>query len=785
MSALRIKLARDLRQLRGQVISVALVLACGVGGFVSQFCVHASLTEARDDYYRASRFADIFVSARRAPLALRARLEAIPGVVRVKLENAFDARLALEGLRQPLTVRFIGLELDRTAELNRLTLRSGRLPLAGATLEAVVSERFAEVRGLRPGSVVDAVLNGRLQRVAIVGTVLSPEYVFATRAGAPDDQWFGVMWVDAERLARVFDMDGAFNRAALELAPGVAPRPVLDALDRLLEPWGGVAAVARDRQLSSSFVDNELRQLEVLGTVLPAIFLGVGALVLGVVMSRQVTAQRQAIATLKAVGYADRAIAWHFVQFALVVAALGALIGLALSAFLGPATLSLYAEVFRFAHLAYRSDPGVIAAALLACAAASVAGTLVAIRAIAALTPAQALQPPVPPTPRRLWPAAWHRARGVNPARAMVLRHLAGRPLRSLLTATGIAAAVALQISGAFWHDTLDELVDLQYRHTQRGDVTLEFFSPRPPAVVDALRRLPGVLDAQAWRSEPARLIAGGRPVDVLVIGQPADGQLNRLIGPDRRAVQPSPDAVIVNALAARELGIGPGDTVSLVFRQWHRRQVEVRVEAVVRTPFGRVVMMDQATLRRLAGDGEGLSLAIVSLDPQQADAFFAALRRSPVVAAVGDRAAALDSFERTTARNLGFFTGVLTLFAVAMAAGITYNAVRIALAERAWELASLRVMGMTRAEVSALLLAEVGVLVLAAVPAGCVLGWALAHFLISRMASDSIDFPVVILPATYAWAVIAVLAAAAGSALAVRRRIDRLDLVAVLKVRP
>jgi putative ABC transport system permease protein len=367
----------------------------------------------------------------------------------------------------------------------------------------------------------------------------------------------------------------------------------------------------------------------------------------------------------------------------------------------------------------------------------------------------------------------------------MVLRHIAGRPLRSLLTATGIAAAVALQISGAFWRDTLDELVDLQYRHAQRGDVTVEFFSPRAPAVVDALRRLPGVLDAQAWRSEPARLIAGGRAVDVLVTGLSDEAQLMRVVGRDRHAVRPSADAVTVNALAARELGVGPGDTVTLAFRQWHRRQIELRVESVVHTSFGRVVLMDLATLRRVAGDGEGVGQAIVSLDPSSTDAFFAALQRAPAVAAVGDRAAALESFERTTARNLGFFTGVLTLFAVAMAAGITYNAVRIALAERAWELASLRVMGMTRAEVSALLLAEVGILVLAAVPAGCLLGWGLAHFLVSKMASDSVDFPVVILPATYAWAVLAVLAAAAASALAVRRRIDRLDLVAVLKVRP
>lgn len=784
MSALGRKLWRDLWQLRAQVASIALVLACGVGGFVSQFSTHASLREARDAYYRESRFADIFAAARRAPVALAARIAAIPGVVRVKLENAFDTQLALPDVREPVTVRLIGLSVDRPAELNRLGLRAGRMPQPGAMLEAVVNERFAQVRGLRPGSVVSAVLEGRLQRLAIVGTVIAPEYVFATRGGAPDDRWFGVIWVDGDRLASAYGMTGAFNRVSLELAQGMPREPVIAALEALLEPWGGLAPVGRDRQLSSAIVDNELRQLQVLGTVLPAIFLGVAVAVLGSVMSRQVSAQRQAIATLKAIGYGDAAIAWHFLQFALAVAAVGVIVGLAVSAVLGRGTLALYAESFRFGALVYRVEPGVIVAATAAAALAAAAGTLGAIRAIVALSPAQALQPPIPVRVRRsllerLLPGT------LAPASVMVVRHLWARPLRSLLTVGGLAAAVALLISGMVWRDTIDHLIDVQYRLAQRGDVTIEFSQARPREVVESLRRLPGVLDAEVWRTEPARAVAGPRSVDVVVTGLAPGARLMRTVDAQRQPVDAPPDGVVVNALLARELALRPGDRLLLVFRQGERRSVEVPVREVVRTFFGRLVLMDEAELHRLAGDGRSVGHAIVAADLSAAEALHAALRESPAIAAVSDKAASLASFEETTARNLGYFTAVLTGFAMAMAAGIAYNAWRIALAERAWDLASLRVLGMTRAEVSGLLLAEVGALVLLALPVGCVAGWGLATILMGLMASENIDFPVVIEPSTYAWAAGGVLVAAAASALAVRRRIDRLDLVAVLKVRP
>ncbi|WP_279338570.1 ABC transporter permease [Hydrogenophaga taeniospiralis] len=356
MKAIHIKLWRDLQRLRAQVFTIAVVVAIGVAGFVGMFSVHESLKGSRDAFYRDNRLADVFASVKRAPVHLRGRLAALDGVAEVKLDVVFDAQIGLPGVAPPVTGRFIGLDLARAHAgrqgLNALTLKRGRWPERDGALEALVSDRFAVARSLNPGDTVHAILNGKRERVHLVGTVASPEYVFASQGGAPDDQSFGIWWIDAERMTQAFDMQGAFNQVALRLDAGMAEAPVLAEVDRLLEPYGAIGAVGRDKQLSAKIVEDELAQLKVMGTVLPSIFLAVAMFILNVVLSRQVATQRSQIAALKALGYSDGAIAWHYIQLAFAIAGLGVLAGLGLSVLIGQGMLSLYDEVFRFNRLA-------------------------------------------------------------------------------------------------------------------------------------------------------------------------------------------------------------------------------------------------------------------------------------------------------------------------------------------------------------------------------------------------------------------------------------------------
>jgi len=788
MRALHIKLWRDVRRLRAQVITIAMVVAIGVAGFVGMFSVHESIMGSRDAFYRDNRLADVFANVKRAPAHLQERLGALPGVAEVKLDVVFDAQIDLPGVVAPVTGRFVGLELTRVHAgrqgLNALTLMRGRWPERDGALEALVSDRFAVARGLKPGDTVHAILNGKREPVHLVGTAASPEYVFASQAGAPDDQSFGIWWVDRERLTQAFDMQGAFNQASFRLDAGVAIASVLTKVDKLLEPYGAIGAVGRDKQMSAKIVSDELAQLKVMGTVLPSIFLAVAMFIVNVVLSRQVATQRMQIAALKALGYGNAAIGGHYIGLSLVIAGLGVGAGLGLSVLIGRGMLGLYEEVFRFKQLLYVTRGELVGASLLIAALTASLGAWTAIAAVVRLSPAQAMQPPSPPIYRPTLIERLGLGGRVSTGALMVIRNFERRPLRAAFTVTGIALAVALQISGAFWMDAIAHIVDVQFRQVQQGDVLVNFHRPVPVSVVQDLRRLPGVMDAEPYRTEPVRVRWRGRTEDTALMGFRADAQLMRLVDETRGPVPLPPHGVVLSSLLAQAVGARVGDRIALEFRLWSQVHTELEVVDIVHTQFGKLVYMNLDTLNRVARDGDGVADAALRVDLQAMAAFWAAVKAAPGINAVFDKASTLANFNKTTSRNMGVFSGILTLFAVAMAVGIIYNAARISLSERAWELASLRVLGMTRAEVSVLLLAELGAELLLALPLGALAGWGLATLMMQLMASDSIDFAVVIEPSTYATAALIVLGAGLASALLVRRQIDRLDLVAVLKVR-
>lgn len=788
MNALHTKLWRDLQRLKAQVLTIALVVAIGVAGFVGMFSVHESLQGARDDFYRENRLADMFIHLKRAPVFLRDRLASIEGVAEVQLNVVMDAQIALPDARAPVTGRFVGLNLlqvhAQRQGLNALTLKSGRWPEPGHALEAVVSDRFAAARRLRPGDRVNAILNGRLQQVHLVGTAISPEYVFASRGGAPDDRTFGIWWIDQDRLVQAFDMQGAFNQAAIRLDDVRWLQAVIEQTDRLLNQYGTRGAAGRDKQMSSRIVSDELSQLKVMGTVLPSIFLAVSMFILNVVVSRQVATQRGQIAALKALGYNDASIVWHYLGLAMAIAGVGLVSGLLLSRWIGLHVLQMYDEVFRFNQLAYVTTPWLVLVATAVTLSSAILGTWGAIRTVVRLRPATAMQAPAPLSYQQTLIERLGLGQHVSAGTLMVIRNFERRPWRSVFTVTGIALAVALQISGAFWLDAIAHVVDIQFRQTQRGNVVVNFQRPVPPSIVQDLKRLPGVIHAEPYRSEAVRIHWRGAQEDGNLLGLLGNTRLLQPVDEQRGPIPIPAQGLAVSWLLAKRLGIQVGDHVELEFRMWQQTRATVQVVDIVHTLMGKQAFMDFQTMNTMSRDGTGASEATLQVDPLQLPAFWEAIKRAPVITAVFDKAASLASFQETTSRNMGIFSTILTLFAVAMAVGIVYNAARISLSERAWELASLRVLGMTRAEVSVLLLSQLATELLLALPLGALAGWALASVLMQLMSSDNIDFPVIIAPATYAWAALIVLAAGLLSALLVRRKIDQLDLVAVLKVR-
>jgi len=787
MKALDRKVLRDLTLLWSQALTIALVVASGIGGFVASLSAVDSLALARERFYERGRFADVFATVKRAPDSLSERLREVSGVTEVQTTVETVARVTLRNSPDPVVGQLIGLDGRQPHRLNLVTLRAGRLPgpgtYAGGELEALVSEGFAVAHGLRPGAQVTALINGKRRVLRITGVALSPEYIFAGLWGMPDLRAFGVFWLDKEALAAAMNMAGAFNHVALKLAPGASQPAVVDRVDRLLASMGGMPAHGRTEQVSHAMLNNEIREQRVLGTLLPSIFLAVAAFLLHVVAARLVSTQREQIAALKALGYGNRSIAAHYLKLVTPMVGGGYLLGLLLGDWLGGQITGLYADFFRFPSFIHRVAPSLVLTSLAVVAVTALLGTLTAIAATVRLAPAEAMRPLAPGRYRRSLLERVPRLR-TSPALRMILRNIERRPLRSALTTGGIAAAVAIVVMGNFFRDAIEVIVDANFNLAMRGDIAVWTTDPVDASAARALARIPGVLQVEPGRSVAVRFVNGARSESSAIQGYAAPPQLRRIIDVDRKQTSPSPEGLLMTDRLADKLGLRVGDTVTVEVREGRRPVRQVVVERTVRDMMGLNAYMDRQALNRLLGDGDVASLFSIAVERGMAPQVLQATQAMPRVAGAFSKETMLRNMQEVSARNILIMSTILTAFAGVIAVGVVYNNARIALAERSWELASLRVLGFTRAEVSTLLLGELALGIAVALPLGMLMGWTLTHTLVELMRSDQFLFPVVIRPRTYAWAALCVVVAGVASALVVRRRIDRLDMVASLKTR-
>ena len=787
MTALNRKLLRDLWNIKGQVIAISLVIGVGVVMFIMYLSAFDSLHLTRDAYYDRQRFADVFASLKRAPARLHARIAEIPGVAHVSTRVVVDVTLDIEGLSEPATGRLISIPADQRAIVNDIVIRRGRYLDASRPDEVMVSEGFALAHALEPGDTIGAIINGRRRDLEVVGFVLSPEYIYTIRPGEliPDDTRFGVFWMEGRALAAAFNMEGGFNDVALRLMPGIRPEPVIAALDDLIRPYGGLGAIPRSLQLSHWSVDMELQGLQSVGILVPLVFMSIAAFLLNVALTRIISVQRAQIAALKALGYANRAIAWHYTKWGLVIGMTGAAIGTVGGAAMGRAMITIYNDFFRFPVLEYRLQPLVVLGAVALGFVAAILGAIGAVRRAVRLPPAEAMRPQAPARYRISLAERIGLQRLLSPAARIVLRNIQRQPVRAFTSVLGIAFSLAMLIVGTFALDALDVMMDVQFNVAQRQDLTMTFVEPVSAKGLHAIERLPGVVAVEPLRAMPARLRAGHRSRQLGVNGLPSVGRLNRVLDVQTlKQVALPADGLVLSEKLAEILDVTLGDPVTIEVLEGRRPVRQTVVSGIVHEFMGTSAYMEINALRSLLREGGNLSGGYVTVDGSRLTELYRAIKETPVIAGVTLKGAALKGFEESFAENINVMIFFNVLFASIIAFGVVYNAARVSLSERSRELASLRVMGFTRREISAILLGELGTLAAVALPLGMLLGYGLSALLVQVFDTELYSFPLVANPRTYALASLAIVAAVVMSGLIVRRKLDRLHLVEVLKTR-
>ena len=786
MKALDLKLARDLWRMRGQVLAIALVLAAASATFILSLGVHRSLTETRDAYYAASAFADVFADMTRAPRSITGRVAEISGVRRVEGSIRQYATLDLPGRRAPARALVNSLDATERSLLNRLTLRAGRLPDAAHPGEVVADEAFVEANGLTLGARLDAVIYGRKQPLTIVGIGLAPDYIYSIAPGdlIPDNSRFGIFWMNEKALEAATDRTGAITRLALTLERGAPEADVIRRIDALLAPYGGTGAYGRTDHVSHAFLDNELMQLEAMTRVIPPVFLIVSTFLVYIVLGRMIQTERSLIGLVKAFGYSDRAIGWHYLKFALAIALIATILGSLAGAWMGRGMTGLYAEYYRFPILRYHISPALIIGAAALAAASAGLGALGGMRAAVRLSPAVAMAPPPPPVYRAGPIERIGKRAGLSVIGHMILRHIARWPARSAMTVFGVALSMGLLFATMQFVDSSRSMLDSYFFRSQRYDLAVTFIEPRGADAIHALTQIPGVLRAEPTRALPVKLRSGSRTERTAIEASASGARLSAHIDRDGRELALPPAGLMLSRQLADQLGVNAGDIVEVELLGGRQTRLRQPVASIVDEFVGARAYASAATLEAISRDAAPAGGALVRIDPAARDPLLARLRDMPAVLGVTERDAALLLFERMIDDNIFTMLFFYIAFASAITIGVVYNSARILFSERAHELATLRVLGYHRREVGLILLGELALLVIAALPLGCLIGYAMAQLMTAMFSSDLFRLPFAPARSTYGYAALIVLAAAFTTAAIVARRILQLDMVRVLKAR-
>ncbi|MBA86320.1 ABC transporter permease [Thalassobius sp. S69A] len=786
LSPLNIKLWRDLSRIKGQAAAIGLVIALGVLMMVMMKGLVNTLDETRLAYYDRYRLADIFVPVTRAPERMLERLAALPGVA--ALEGRVSGWALIDIGADALPVRAQALSLPDTGRprLNDIYLVDGRLPDLGRSDEILLLDGFAKARDLHLNDHLTATMNGTKRVFRITGFAQSPEFLYSTAPGemVPDDARFAVFWMRQAALSAAYDMQGAFNQALISLTRDTNAEGIILAADELLASYGASGAYGLVDLTSNRFIQEEIKGLNSTSTVIPPIFLGVAAFLLYIVINRMVQAEREQIGLLKAFGYSSWEVSLHYLKLVMVIAILGAIVGSVAGIWAGNALSRMYQIYYKFPFLVFTVDPRSFVTGFAVSILTASAGSLIVLRGVFRLTPAVAMRPPAPPDYSRSFDLAARLRRWLDQPSRMVLRRLTRYPGRMIGAVVGIGTGLALSVASLTLMAGFNTTLDLSFNVMNRGEMSLSFTSKQTDKALLELGRLPGVEHVEPARAVSVMFRNGTHSYRGAIEGRPEFPILNRVIDADEQPISMRREGVILSKPLAEILHLSPGDTVIAEIREGRRPTLYLPVIGVAETLMGAPAFMELSALSRVLNEPAQVTGATLTIDESLLPGLIDDLKEMPQIAGISLKSDIREALVEIMNTGPGSVRYIMLAVAAIITFGIVYNSARIAFAERERDLASLRVMGFSKSEASFVLLGELAVVTLAALPLGIALGYGLTYLTVKGFSTDIYQIPVTFSPQSYGLAIVAVLLAAGLSGWLVKRELDKVDLVASLKSR-
>lgn len=791
MRVLTRKTLRDLRGSVGVLASVVVIIAVGTGSFIALRSSQYILEASQRAYYNRYAFADLWVEVKKAPLSALTSIRDIPGIARIESRVVLDVILDVPGVDQPLTGRLISMPTESFDEtINGIHLVRGSGFSGNRDEEVILADSFAQAHGLQPGDHIDLILNRKQQSFVIVGTAISPEFVYAVRGQGditPDPEHFGVLYIQEHYARELLDFQDAFNQLIGHVVPGHHKdiEFILERIDRMLDPYGVLATTPRERQASHRFLSDEIHGLRVAAWIMPTIFLCVAALVLNVLMSRLAERQRTVIGTLKALGYSDRQVLMHFISFGVAVGTLGGIGGMFVGVTLAAGFIQMYRMFFQFPEFLTRLYPSLLGTGLLISVLFSIAGTAKGVWRVLKLHPAEAMRPRPPETGTAMFlerfPAIWRR---LGFRTHIALRSLARNRGRTATGVVSAALAIAIILTSLVMRDSVWFLVDFQFERVSHSDVTIAMRDERSIEALWEARDLPGVDYAEPVLGLTCDLRNGRYARRMAITGLSPEHRLLTPMLEDLTPIPIPPEGLVMTRKLAEILNVRVGDRLLVTPVRGRRETGEVWVASIVDGFMGLECYAALDYLSRLVGEDRAVNSIQMSVDPSRMSELYQRLKELPNAQAVSVRATAKANIEKTLIRSMSFSMSIMIGFAGVIAFGSMLNASLIEIADRTRDIASFRVLGYRPGQIAGIFFRQALIVLVLGLVLAMPIAWAIVNYWVQAYQTELFRIPVLVRPGTVLLSGALALGFVLISQAVAYREIRRLDWLEGIKIK-
>jgi putative ABC transport system permease protein len=785
MKKLNKMLLREVKNSRAQFIAAVTVVLLGISMFTAALISYRNLKSSKDFYYEQYKFLDYY-----------AVVKGISGQVVDKIRTLEDVkeaegRFSLEagadmGEDKRVTVRLLSLPQGRRPAVNDLYVVQGSYQATNKA-SCLVSKSFAEHYKLTSGSTMKINLKNKKYELSIEGIVQSPEFIYEIKSAAspaPSPEDFGIVYIKESSLKEMIGTEGLYNEVHVSFKDSSNSEAAVKNIEEVLKPYGFITGVSRKDQLSNTMISNEIEEMKEIAVMFPALFLGVAAMIIYIMLRRIISNQRTSIGVMKALGYKNKRILWHYMLYALLIALIGFIPGTVLGMGLGMLLTTMYNKIFSIPVMKVNLYGDLFAFGTLLSIVFCLTAGYNAAKRVLKIEPAEAMRSEAPAKGRRIMleniKFIWNR---LSFGTKMSIRNIFRNRKRALLTAFSTSLTIMFIMVALFFMDSINYILKAHFTKFQKQDYKISYSKPETLEELRKLEKINGIEKKEPILELPSELKRNGKKEDTLIIGLSKNSSLYSLFDEEKRDVAVPKEGILVAETLADRLALKAGDTIAITLFGAEKLEKNIKVSGIVKQYAGFNCYMNIEELQALTGLKDSLSGALLKVEAEKDKEVKAELLKDTNISTVESRVKSYENFKGLMKFMYVFFI-VMIVFGAFMGFSIIFNTTVINITERKRELASLKVLGYSKKEIQRVVFKENIFLGIFALIPGLAIGRIMCSVFGTQFSNEFFTFEIYISPATYTIAALSMFLFIIMAQHANRKRLVGLDMVEVLKDR-